>query len=259
MPKIKAICWDAGGTLFRPYPSVGEVYSRVALKHGVALEAVHIERRFHEAWHARNGLASLASLSSDKIERDWWHALVKDVFEPLTPTSPRLPASRRTSGDLSPLRGEGERVRGSFENFDAFFTELYDFFATAECWRLFDDALPVLDTLQAAGYPMVIVSNWDHRLFSIVKQLGLENYFREILASAAVGIAKPGRGIFEKAIAALNVEPGEALHIGDSLEEDYYGAQRAGLQAILLDRPHKAYNGVSHIRSLQDLIPLLTK
>jgi putative hydrolase of the HAD superfamily len=230
MPKIKAICWDAGGTLFRPYPSVGEVYSRVALKHGVNLEAAHIERRFHDAWHARNGLASLAGLSSDKIERDWWHTLVQEVF----------------SRDAV------------FKDFAAFFTELYDYFATAECWRLFDDALPVLDTLKATGYPMVIVSNWDHRLFSIVNQLGLNSYFRQIFASSTVGVAKPGRVIFDKAIEALNVEPGEALHIGDSLEEDYYGAQRAGLQAILLDRPHKAYNGVSHIRSLHDLIPLLS-
>jgi putative hydrolase of the HAD superfamily len=231
MRNVRAICLDAGGTLFRPYPSVGEVYARVALKYGVSLEAAHIEGRFHEVWHARNGLASLASLTSDKIERDWWHGVVHEVF----------------SGSAA------------FQDFPAFFSELYDYFATAECWRLFDEVVPVLDTLKAAGYPMVIVSNWDHRLFAIVKDLGLEGYFKQVFASAAVGIAKPGAGIFKKAIEALEVGPGEALHIGDSLEEDYYGAQRAGLQAILLDRPHKAYNGVSRIRSLQDLIPLLSK
>jgi putative hydrolase of the HAD superfamily len=230
MQNVKAVSWDAGGTLFRPYPSVGEVYAQVALKHGVSLEAAHIERRFHEAWHARNGLASLAGLSSDKIERDWWHGLVHEVFSD----------------------------SATFNDFSAFFSELYDYFATAECWRLFDDVLPVLDALKASGFPMVIVSNWDHRLFAIVKDLGLDGYFKQIFASAAVGVAKPGKGIFQKAIDALGIDPGHILHIGDSVEEDYYGAQRAGLQAILLDRPHKAYNGVSHIQSLQQLIPLLS-
>ena len=67
----------------------------------------------------------------------------------------------------------------------------------------------------------------------------------------------------------------ESLHVGDSLEDDYHGASRAGLKAVLLDRAHplidkggpvprrlrgrhrKAYNGVARIESLHDLPALL--
>jgi putative hydrolase of the HAD superfamily len=216
MPKIKVVFFDAGGTLFRPYPSVGHVYAQVADKHGVRVSPDEIEQRFRNAWHVRNGLANLASITDEKIERDWWEGVVREVFAEVA----------------------------VFRDFPTFFSELYDFFATAECWRLFDDARPTLDELHAAGYRLGIISNWDHRLFSIVEQLGLRRYFEHIFASAAVGVPKPGRGIFQTAISAFGIEPQEGLHIGDSL--------------VLIDRPRKAYNGVVQIQTLRDLKPLLS-
>src|SRR6266581_955206 len=130
--RTKVIFFDAGGTLFRPYPSVGEVYARTAARHGVRVDAEHVEKAFHHKWHERNGMTTLAGLTSEKIERQWWHALVQDVF-----------------GNL-----------GAFDNFDAFFQELYDLFARAECWRLFEDTLPVLQQLKVQGLRLGIISNW---------------------------------------------------------------------------------------------------
>lgn len=49
----------------------------------------------------------------------------------------------------------------------------------------------------------------------------------------------------------------ESLHVGDSLEDDFHGASRAGLAAVLLDRHRKAYNGVARIETLLDLPALL--
>jgi putative hydrolase of the HAD superfamily len=229
MSKAKVIFFDAGGTLFRPYPSVGAVYARVALAHGVRVDAAVVEKTFHAKWHERSGLTTLAVLTSEKIEREWWYALVRDVF-----------------GNL-----------GEFDNFDAFFHELYDLFARAECWRLFDDTVPVLEELKRRKFRMGIISNWDHRLFSIVEQLGLSHFFEQVTASSAVGTAKPGKKIFEAALVAMKASPGESLHIGDSLEDDFRGATRAGLAAVLLDRHHKAYNNVTRIETLHDLPALL--
>ena len=53
----------------------------------------------------------------------------------------------------------------------------------------------------------------------------------------------------------MGTDAKQSLHVGDSLEDDYHGAQRAGLKAILLDRPRKAYNGVVRIETLQGLLP----
>jgi len=222
--KVKVVFFDAGGTLFRPYPSVGEVYAQTASRHGVHVAADRVEQEFHKAWHQRNGLTALGQ-SSEKIERDWWYTLVRDVF-----------------GNLA-----------AFPDFDAFFKELYDLFARAECWRLFDDSVPVLKRLKASGYRLGIISNWDHRLFSIVEQLGLSGYFENVTASSAVGTAKPGKRIFEAALAAMRADAKESVHIGDSLEDDYHGASRAGLKAVLLNRHRKPYNGVVRIHSLHEL------
>ena len=219
------VFFDAGGTLFRPYPSVGGVYARVAARHGVQVDGEIVEKIFHQKWHERNGMVTLAGLTSQKIEREWWYALVRDVF-----------------GNL-----------GAFKNFDAFFEELYDIFARAESWRLFDDTVPVLEELKKKGFRLSIISNWDHRLFSIVEQLGLSGYFEHVFASSVVGTAKPGRRIFEVALEAVKVPAADCLHVGDSLEDDYHGASRAGLKAVLLDRYHKAYNDVVRIDTLLQL------
>ncbi len=229
--KIKTIFLDAGGTLFRPYPSVGAVYAATARKHGHRFcEAEDLEKRFHSAWHHTNGLASLRGKSTAKIERDWWHQLVKQVFA-------------------------GEEKH--FDDFEAFFEELFDVFARPEVWRLFDDTVPVLESLRQKGFRLAMVSNWDHRLESIVKGLGIMGYFDAIYSSSGVGVAKPGAQIFETALKGLQARAEETVHVGDSLEDDYHGARNAGLEAVLLNRPGKAYNDVRYIHSLHDLLSLL--
>lgn len=227
--KVKTVFFDAGGTLFRPYPSVGEIYSRTALKHGLQTDPHRVEELFREAWHARNGMLALAGATSDKIERDWWYGLVRDVFA----------------------------SQGTFENFESFFDELYDLFARAESWRLFDDSVAILDTLRTRGYALGMISNWDNRLYSIVRDLGIEPYFQKILASSTVGVAKPGIAIFHQALEALGATAETSLHIGDSLSDDYHGARGAGMQAVLLDRQGKDYNGIVRVKSLKEIGDLL--
>lgn len=226
--RINTVFFDAGGTLFRPWPSVGEVYARVARKHGVDVDPTLVEKAFHSRWHLRNGQAPLVQ-TSEKIERDWWYRFVQEVFD----------------------------GTGSFRDFDGFFTELYDLFAQADCWRLFEDTVPALEALKTHGYRLAIISNWDHRLFSIVPQLGLGDYFEVVIASSAVGISKPGRGIFEEALKRMSVPAEACAHVGDSLSDDYEGARSAGLKPVLIDRSERAYNGLTRMKSLTDLPQVL--
>ncbi|MBI4115252.1 MAG: HAD-IA family hydrolase [Candidatus Omnitrophica bacterium] len=208
LTKIKAIFFDAGGTLFRPFPSVGEVYSEVASRHGLFADPLELEATFHTHWEERDGLASLQSHSSEKKEKEWWKTLVWDVFSRF----------------------------GELKDFDAFFEELYHRFASPEVWRLFPDVLPSLKELKRKRKILGVVSNWDSRLFGICRDLGLNDYFDFVLASAVVGSAKPSPKIFQEALKHAQVEPGEALHVGDSIEDDILGAQKAGVHALFLDR-----------------------
>ena len=223
LSSIKAVFFDAGGTLFKPYPSVGEIYAQVAGRHGLKAHAHELETLFHETWKARDGLASLSSHSGEKEERKWWYALVREVFSKI----------------------------GKVTDFELFFEELYDLFARPEAWRLFPDVLPVMQELKKRGKVVGIVSNWDSRLFGICEGLGLSSHLDFILASAVVGAAKPHPRIFQEALRRAQVLPGEAVHVGDSLTDDVWGAEQAGIRGILIDRSGLRLSQAPTITQLQ--------
>ncbi len=221
--KTKAIFFDAGGTLFKPHPSVGEVYADVARRHGLHADCQLIETTFHALWKERDGLASLAGHSGEKEEKKWWRALVWDVFSQI----------------------------GEIASFDLFFDELYDRFARPEVWRLFPDVLPILQESKKRKLIVGIVSNWDSRLFGICEGLGLSPYLDFILASAVVGAAKPHPKIFQEALRLAQVLPEEAVHVGDSLIDDIWGAEQAGIRGILIDRSGSRSSKAVTVNSLQ--------
>jgi len=107
-----------------------------------------------------------------------------------------------------------------------------------EClqFSLFDDVLPTLDALADMGLVLGVVSNWDCALPGHLARLGVADRFGAICASAAVGHRKPDPGIFAVALAALDVLPVDALHVGDQRDEDVIGAHAAGVPALLIDR-----------------------
>jgi len=222
--KLRAVFFDAGGTLFRPYPSVGHVYSRLARKHGCHVAPAWIERRFHAAWKRHSGLSHLKT-KNESTERRWWERLVRESF------GARFPR----------------------KDFPDYFHELYDLFAQPKTWRLFPDALPTLKALGKRGLLLGIVSNWDSRLFKLCASLGVSKEVDFILASAVVGAAKPERAIFNMALRRARVRPTEALHVGDTYRDDYWGAQRAGLRAAFLHRKGPGLNDVFCVKSLTAL------
>jgi putative hydrolase of the HAD superfamily len=220
---LKAVFFDAGNTLLRPYPSVGHIYAKTAHRHGVRLTSAWVEDRFQIAWRDRH---SPHHLKDDHADKAWWRALVKRVM--------------------------GERFAG--RKFHTYFEDLYDLFAHPKNWRLFPDALPTLRALRRKKLTIGIVSNWDSRLLVLSERIGLTKEVEFVLASAVEGVAKPDRRLFQKALKHARVSPHEALHVGDSLKEDYEGAKNAGLHALLLDRHGASLPGVSTIRSLREVL-----
>jgi putative hydrolase of the HAD superfamily len=119
----------------------------------------------------------------------------------------------------------------------------------------FPDVLPALDALR--GHVLIVVSNWDCSLADWLGPAGLLEHFEAVVTSAEVGVGKPGRAIFERALALAGVGPGEAVHVGDSLENDVAGARAAGIRPVLVARDGGAPAGVEAIRSLAELPALL--
>jgi HAD superfamily hydrolase (TIGR01509 family) len=98
------------------------------------------------------------------------------------------------------------------------------------------DARPALTRLRARGLALVCVSNWDYALPQVLDAAGLGNLLDGVVTSAAVGARKPDPAIFRAALDLAGCEPAEALHVGDTPEEDLAGAESAGIPALLIDR-----------------------
>ncbi|HSZ70521.1 MAG TPA: HAD-IA family hydrolase [Solirubrobacteraceae bacterium] len=104
------------------------------------------------------------------------------------------------------------------------------------CFSAYPDAPPALAALRARGLRLVVVSNWDSSLPTVLTDVGLAGALDGVLTSATVGAPKPAPAIFAAALALAGVAPGQAVHVGDSVTHDVAGARAAGIAPVLLRR-----------------------
>ena len=121
----------------------------------------------------------------------------------------------------------------------------------------YPDVLPALRELRDRGVTLVIASNWDCSLPEWLRPAGILELVDGVVTSAEVGAAKPEPRVFQRALAVAGVEPGEALHVGDKVDNDIEGAAAAGVRGVLLQREGEPPPGVEAIRSLEELPALL--
>src|SRR5690349_5676322 len=98
---------------------------------------------------------------------------------------------------------------------------------------LYDDVLPVLGRLRAAGLKLGLVSNGGREISDFVAHHALD--VDCAIASRAHGWIKPHESIFRAALELLEAEPEEAAMVGDSVEDDIGGAEALGIRAFLVD------------------------
>jgi putative hydrolase of the HAD superfamily len=119
----------------------------------------------------------------------------------------------------------------------------------------FPDALPALAAL--GDHVLVVVSNWDCSLADWLGPAGLLDRVEAVVTSAEVGVAKPGRAIFERALELAGARAADAVHVGDSLDNDVAGALAAGIRPVLVARDGSSREGIEAVRSLAELPALL--
>ena len=229
---IKAIFFDAAGTLIKPARRVGETYAVLAQKYGVEPSAAEITERFRLCFHSAPPLAFPGTPAAriEDLERAWWKELVRRVFEPWD----------------------------GFQRFDDYFAELFAYFAQPDAWDLYPEIAETLPVLERRGLVLSVISNFDSRLIGILQGLGAAHWFEHIFVSSRVGYAKPDRQIFHTALERHSLEAGDALHVGDSEEKDLLGANRAGLKGVLVERNGAGNSNLSpRITSLRSIPSLL--
>lgn len=210
-PVIRALLFDAAGTLIEPAEPVAEVYARHAASFGLHLDPASIRQAFGHAFHQSGDPLWGSHPDGDEAERAWWRQVVGLTLA-------------RSAGRPLPE----DRVSACFEVLFAHYEE-------APAWRVFPEVGEVLARARQEGFRLAVVSNFDRRLHRILGALGLE--FEHVVTSADACARKPDPAIFRQALDRLGLSPDEVLHAGDSAAADLAGARAAGIGACLLDRP----------------------
>jgi len=218
--KIKAVTFDVGHTLIEPRDSVGNIYAEIASRHGrPGLSPAELDRRFLKVLQARGGAVNT---------RADWEEIADDTFAGLIDPPPS----------------------------QSFFPELFERFAQATEWRIYDDVLPTLEALALRGIRLGIISNWDDRLRPLLTALGLASHFEVTMISAEFGCSKPAREIFDSTAKQFQLSPTVILHVGDNWSADVEGARAAGFQACQIARSSPA--GADRVASLLELVDRVT-
>ena len=116
----------------------------------------------------------------------------------------------------------------------------------------------------AGRYQLGIVSNFDTRVFQVLRGLGIAELFDTVTLSSLAQAVKPSPRIFQVALEKHAVDPDEALHVGDSIKDDVEGAHAAGMVGVWLDRNSKereespGFEGY-RVHSLAELPDLMKK
>jgi putative hydrolase of the HAD superfamily len=217
---VRAVFFDAAGTLFEALEPIELSYARIAARFGVRADPNAVAAEFRRAFDNGPGLAfgpGRPAAELRRLERQWWRELVAQVFEGL----------------------------GRFEDFDAYFDALFAFFAQPGNWTAHPEAAAALRRLKDSGLVLGVISNFDYRLYGILEGLGLGNHFDSITISSEAGFAKPSPELFKAALGKHSLEAAESIHVGDSEALDLHGAIAAGIAGVLIDR---AYQGPALIR-----------
>ncbi len=231
---IRAVCFDVDFTLIYPGPTFrGEGYERFCAKHGMRVEA----SRFDHA-------VASASCLLDEAQEAFYNP---DIFIHYT-------------------RHIIEQMGGSGPGLNACAREIYEEWAACQHFSLYDDVPQVLKQLADSNLRIGLISNTHRCLASFQTHFELKGLITAAISSSEHGYMKPHPSIFEKALQMLDVLPGEAMMVGDSLRQDIDGARRIGMRAVLVkrsdepaapDSARSSIDGVPVIRTLSELPALL--
>ena len=117
--------------------------------------------------------------------------------------------------------------------------------------QTFADAAPALEAL-AGRYALAVVTNGASCLQrEKLAASGLADRFEAVVAGGDIGVGKPDRAIFARALDAVGATPGNAVMVGNDLEKDVSGAVAAGIRAIWVNRERA--DGAPDVASIADL------
>jgi putative hydrolase of the HAD superfamily len=222
---VRAIFFDAVGTLIHPDPAPAAVYAAVGRRFGSRYTIEAIQGRFGSAFEREETADRAGGLrTSEERERRRWRNIVGSVLDDVT--------------DAEPC-----------------FHELYEHFARPQAWRLEPYAAALIRHFAERAYCLGLASNYDHRLHAVAAGFPPLRLLPHVVVSSEVGWRKPARQFFAAMCQTAEVPANEILYIGDDPVNDCEGATAAGLHALLLDAggKHSSFTGL-RVQGLSSLL-----
>ena len=169
---------------------------------------------------------------SQEVLTETWKTVHQELFK-------QLDAGKCSMADVRDARFQclfqelGLPIDKVMEGLSGFFSSRY-----LTSLRLYDD-VTVLEKLHA--YHVGIITNGAHdehtdSQLSKVRHLGLSERIQSLTISGEIGVRKPKIEIFQVACERAGVSPKDAMLVGDTVENDIVGANRAGMTSVFINR-----------------------
>ncbi len=225
---IRAVLFDMGNTLIKyDVGSPNEIFRRVLASLGISRSTKDIENATLKAEQEARDLSLLSSYGKMKLQK-YWHTWDSLVLKHLNI------ADREELASL---------VHSMW-------------FAHVDCTP-YPEVKEVLSKLKQMGLKVgLITTAYEEEIDLILDKAKLtKTTFDIIIGADTIEKVKPHADVFRYALKMLKVEAKETIFVGDSIDTDYKGAQKAGLQAILLARRGtRQENGFKTIKNLREIV-----
>jgi REG-2-like HAD superfamily hydrolase len=215
MSTVRAILYDAGRTLMRPRPQARDIWEFLSHQLGLDLARERTLPDLGHFFYARVGKDGLGAYDSDERACSFW---TEYYVHSLLDAGVDLPREELLSAGNA----------------------LYDWYQQPSQWEPYPEVLETLDRAHERGLRQGVVSDWGTDLVPILHAHEVTRHLDFVVASAAMGTAKPHPDIFRFALARAGLEPSDVVYVGDSYVSDVLGARTVGIAAVLIDREGKA-------------------
>src|SRR5437660_991237 len=220
---LRAVLFDVDFTLARPGPELGpEGYVRAGERHGLRLDPTRYEQARDAA------VVDLRRHPELEHDDEIWFRFTERIV-------------RGMGGDADSAYACAVEITRAWERHENF--------------ELYDDVAEALAALRTAGLRIGLISNSARDVREFAQHHGLD--VDAGISSFHHGRTKPHASIFRAVLDLLEVEPSEAMMVGDTIADDIEGARALGMRAILVDREGTRPDFEPRIETLNELPPLL--
>ncbi|MBE7410560.1 MAG: HAD-IA family hydrolase [Leptospiraceae bacterium] len=231
MEKVKFIYLDVGDTLIHIKTNPGKIYYDILKSHNIiqaSYDKELLKKYFFDSWKFMNSKAPLnfqCRYTNHKYGNDgFWKELIGYFLSFFEKT------------ELT------EKV----------YLDIVNTFNDPNSWAIDETFFNLKEFSDKKNIQLGIISNWDIRLRSLLKNMNLLKYFTHIVISSEFGYEKPSEKIFIEGEKLAQVSPKNLIYVGDKPELDYFPPRKLGWNTFLISSNNDP--DLETLRQLGDLM-----